>query len=435
MRIYDYLKQYENSDSYGFHMPGHKRNKELLDCDLPYGIDITEIDGFDDLHHADGIIKEAQERAAKLYQAGETHFLVNGSTVGSLSAILGVTSRGDKILVARNCHKSVYHAMELQGLEPVYIYPKYDVVSGLNGEISAEEVRDILNCDEDIKAVVIVSPTYDGVVSDVRAIAEVVHEKGIPLIVDEAHGAHFGFHSYFPTNANALGADLVIHSVHKTLPSLTQTALLHMNGDLVCRKKVRKYLHMLQSSSPSYVLMASIDSCVDFLEKNAKEVFEKYVDLLNNARSQLKALKHLKVEEAQCYDRSKLVISVRKANITSRELADRLRKKYHLETEMTAGHYVLLMTSVADTEEGIRRLVTALKEIDSSVEASEIEQKILSLPKAKKGEKNISKKYCYLYPPGIPIVTPGEEMTEEVQAYITMHKELGFDLVETEEGE
>lgn len=435
MRIYDYLKQYENSDSYGFHMPGHKRNKELLDCDLPYGIDITEIDGFDDLHHADGIIKEAQERAAKLYQAGETHFLVNGSTVGILSAILGVTSRGDKILVARNCHKSVYHAMELRGLEPVYIYPEYDVVSGLNGAISAEEVRDILNCDEDIKAVVIVSPTYDGVVSDVRAIAEVVHEKGIPLIVDEAHGAHFGFHSYFPTNANALGADLVIHSVHKTLPSLTQTALLHMNGDLVCGKKVRKYLHMLQSSSPSYVLMASIDSCVDFLEKNAKEVFEKYVDLLNNARSQLKALKHLKVEEAQCYDRSKLVISVRKANITSRELADRLRKKYHLETEMTAGHYVLLMTSVADTEEGFQRLVTALKEIDSSVEASEIEQKILPLPKAKKGEKNISKKYCYLYPPGIPIVTPGEEMTEDVKAYITMHKELGFDLVETEEGE
>ncbi len=435
MRIYDYLKRYENSDYYGFHMPGHKRNKDLLECDLPYGIDITEIDGFDDLHHADGIIKEAQERAARLYQAGETHFLVNGSTVGILSAILGVTERGDKILVARNCHKSVYHAMELQGLEPVYIYPEYDAVSGLNGVISAEEVREILNCEGDIKAIVIVSPSYDGVVSDVRAIAEVAHEKGIPLIVDEAHGAHFGFHSYFPENSNVLGADIVIHSVHKTLPSLTQTALLHMNGELVCREAVRKYLHMLQSSSPSYVLLASIDTCMEFLEREGAVAFEDYVSRLNHIRNGLKALKHLKVEETECYDKSKLVISVRNADITSKELADTLREKYHLQAEMTAGHYVLLMTSVGDTEEGFKRLVRALKEIDNSVKSCEKEQVVLPLPKAKKGERFISDKYCYLYPPGIPIVTPGEEITEEVQAYIRMHKNLGFSIVGMEEGE
>ena len=264
--LYDRLKEYGRSDYYGFHMPGHKRNLTLLGEAFPYGIDITEIDGFDDLHHAEGILKSAQERAARVYHGEETHFLINGSSVGILSAIAGVTRRGDTILVARNCHKSVYHAIEMNGLNPVYLTPGFHTSVQMNTEISPQAVRKALTENPKIRAVVIVSPTYDGVVSDVEAIAEAVHEKGIPIIVDEAHGAHFGFHPYFPENANKKGADIVIHSLHKTLPSLTQTALLHMNGNFVNRGKVRRYLHMLQSSSPSYVLMASIDFCVDLLE-------------------------------------------------------------------------------------------------------------------------------------------------------------------------
>lgn len=435
LRLYDYLKDYENSDFYGFHMPGHKQNGELMDCDLPYGMDITEIDGFDDLHHADGILKEAQERAARLFHADETHFLVNGSTVGILSAILGVTERGDKILVARNCHKSAYHAMELGGLIPVYLYPEHDTKTGLNGAASAAEVKQLLTEEPGIKAVVIVSPTYDGVVSDVHAIAEIAHSHGVPLIVDEAHGAHFGFHPYFPENSNVKGADLVIHSVHKTLPSLTQTALLHMNGSLADRKQVRKYLHMLQSSSPSYVLMASIDACMDFLEKEGAKRFASYVEELECLRKALKAFKHLQVEETECYDKSKLVLSVRNADITSLELAKMLREKYHLETEMAAGHYVLCMTSVADTKEGFTRLLAALREIDANVRPCEKEQVVLPLPRARKGENEVAKDYLYLYPPGIPIVVPGEEMTEEVKAYLDLHKRLGFSIVGMEEGE
>ena len=251
------LTAYGASDHYGFHMPGHKRQLDLMEGISPYQIDITEIDGFDDLHHAEGILKEAQEQAAKVYHAEETHFLVNGSTAGILSAILGSTRRGDQILVARNCHKSVYHAIEMQELKPVYLYPGFDPEAQLNTEISAEDVRAALERHPGVRAVVIVSPTYDGIVSDVESIAEAVHVHDIPLIVDEAHGAHFGFHPYFPENANQKGADLVIHSLHKTLPALTQTALLHMNGERADRRRVRKYLHMLQTSSPSYVLMAS----------------------------------------------------------------------------------------------------------------------------------------------------------------------------------
>ncbi len=212
--LYDSLREYSASDYYGFHMPGHKRVFKPAEG-IPYELDITEIEGFDDLHHAKGILKKAQERAARVFGAQETHFLVNGSTAGILSALLGTTDRGDMVLAARNCHKSVYHALDMQGLTPVYLYPEFDTDAGLNAGITAEDVEEALKMHPQIRAVVIVSPTYDGVVSDVARIAEIVHAYGIPLIVDEAHGAHFGFHPYFPENANTRGADVVIHSIHK----------------------------------------------------------------------------------------------------------------------------------------------------------------------------------------------------------------------------
>ena len=375
MTLFEKLTAYRDSDYYGFHMPGHKRNAALTGTDLPYGIDITEIDGFDDLHHARGILKAAQERAARLYGAEETCYLVNGSTVGILSAILGCTDRGDKILVARNCHKSVYHAVFMKELRAEYIYPQYLEEEELNGEICVGDVRRILRenakTDEEkehIRAVVIVSPTYDGVVSDVRAIADAAHEYGIPLIVDEAHGAHFGFDSYFPQNANACGADVVIHSLHKTLPSLTQTALLHMNGDLAERGEIRRYLHMLQSSSPSYVLMAGMDECMRLLETRKQELFGIYVKNLEQTREQLKQLNVLQLTETSHFDKSKLVISTKNTDKSGKWLYRELLERYHLQMEMAAGNYIIAMTSLADTQEGFARLVAALREIDRRLE-------------------------------------------------------------------
>lgn len=444
--IYEYLEEYRKSDYYGFHMPGHKRNEDLMKSKLPYGIDITEIEGFDDLHHADGIIKEAQERAARLYHADETHFLVNGSTVGILSAIMGATRKGDKILVARNCHKSVYNAIFMQELMPVYLYPEHHKEIGLNGEICPEEVQKILEQDSDIKVVMIVSPTYDGVVSDIEKIAEIVHNYGAMLIVDEAHGAHFSLHPYFPENANVKGADIVIHSVHKTLPSLTQTALLHMNGMLVNRERIRMYLHMLQSSSPSYVLMASIDECLELLETEGVELFSHYVDNLCEIRKELGKLQKLQLVETRSYDKSKLVISVRGTNLTSRNLSKLLLEKYHLQMEMTAGDYVLAMTSVGDTKEGLQRFLKALKEIDSTLEYQEESPLLGEFPKAEVVCKSsevlseakselvlweeavgkVTMEYAYLYPPGVPIVVPGERVTEKVIKCLNTYRELGF---------
>ena len=179
--LYRKLKEYANTGYYPFHMPGHKRNTALIGSELPYELDITEIDGFDDLHHSEGILKELQEYAACVYHAEETHYLVNGSTVGLLSAVMGSTNSGDCILMARNCHKSVYNAVFMNQLHPIYIYPE-------NGAINPGEVKRILEENPNVKIVVITSPTYEGVVSDVERIAGIVHEKGIPLIMDEAHG-------------------------------------------------------------------------------------------------------------------------------------------------------------------------------------------------------------------------------------------------------
>ena len=452
--IYEKLKMYSDSDYYGFHMPGHKRNLDLMRGTSPYEIDITEIDGFDDLHHAEGILLEAQERAAELYHAEETHYLINGSTVGILSAIAGVTQRGDTILEARNCHKPVYHAIYMNELKPVYLYPYFDENVQLNTEISVQDVSRALNEHPQIRAVVIVSPTYDGVVSDVAAIAEVVHEKGLPLIVDEAHGAHFGFHPEFPERAYELGADIVINSLHKTLPSLTQTGLLHINGMIVNRERVRRYLDILQSSSPSYVLMGGIDACIRLIAGQGEKIFPPYVERLMAMRKRLKELQHLKLVEMEHYDISKVVISVSCADITSHQLYQKLLSEYHLQMEMVAGTYVLAMTSVGDTEEGMQRLSKAFLEIDRECRCREEADAFPLSGKqprletvyssaeveniADAGEKcsvksvsweesagAVSLEYAYLYPPGCPLIVPGERITKEavdLLAWYTNHE-------------
>lgn len=451
--LYEKLTSYSESDYYGFHMPGHKRNTHLMDENLPYQIDITEIEGFDDLHHADGILKDEQELAAKVYHADETHFLINGSTAGILSAIMGSVSRGEKILVARNCHKSVYHAIFMKELKPVYLYPEFYADLELNGEVKATDVEMHLQADPEIKAVVIVSPTYDGVISDIEAIAKVAHAHGVPLIVDEAHGAHLGFHSYFPENANTKGADIVIHSLHKTLPALTQTALLHINGELVDRASVKQYLDMLQTSSPSYVLMASIDACIQMLAKNMpecdgeikaqgafsradeqqlreKDIFGDYVQLLSDTRERLSQLKNLKIIETEHYDKSKIVISVKNVGgvYTSKQLYQELLDTYHLQMEMAAGSYVLAMTAVGDTKEGMDRLVKALLEIDERLGGlckAESQSASLELHFAE-SIGYISKEYAYVYPPGIPILVPGEMVTQDAVDELEKYAKLGF---------
>ena len=469
--LYEKLKAYGESDYYGFHMPGHKRNSRMLGAAgdvFPYEMDITEIDGFDNLHHCEGILKEAQERAASLFRAEESHFLVNGSTVGILSAIAGCTRRGDKILVSRHCHKSVYHAIELFELQPYYVYPRENdngiVSNEVNGEVKKEDIAQILKEEPGIKAVVIVSPTYEGVVSDIRGIAQVVHDAGIPLIVDEAHGSHFGFHPYFPENSNVCGADVVIHSLHKTLPAFTQTAILHLNGKIVDRERICKYLHMFETSSPSYLLMAGLDLCVQLLLKQGTQLFEQYVKELERTRQELGRLKYFSLEMPdanQQYDKGKLVLMSKNRWFNGKNLADKLLNEYHLQMEMSAGTYALAMMSIGDTKEGFDRLIEAMFKIDAEAERLEKEHsfketqemlqkenQITYLPRlervytsarvqeiAKKFRRSVcwedsigfvSMEYAYLYPPGTPLIVPGERISKDVIKILKQYYRMGY---------
>lgn len=490
------LTEYAGSDAYPFHMPGHKR-REIPDgipggFPDPYGIDITEIDGFDNLHHAEGILKDAMDEAAAIYRADRSWYLVNGSTCGILSAVFATTENGGKILTARNCHKAVYHAICLNRLEAEYLYPEEITEFGINGGIRAEDVRKALEKDAmrcagnsgnvrgkitKIQAVLITSPTYEGVVSDIRAIADAAHEYGIPLIVDEAHGAHLEYadqcHS-FPKSALEYGADIVIQSLHKTLPCFTQTAILHVKGKLVDQDRISRYLSMFQTSSPSYLFMAGMERCIRYMDGDGRNEMVRYEKRLEHFMERMEGLQVLEVLDREIcgkyrtvagWDPSKIVVSTMRAeDFHGEELAETLRRKYHLEMEMTAPEYVIAMTSLMDTEEGFERLGTALLEIDGAlrhcVESEQQKEKGESkgkkrceTPEATESKVShpvrrtliceamdadtertalqdtvgkVSAEFVYLYPPGIPIITPGEVFTDVIVEKIVAYKAAGL---------
>lgn len=453
--LYHKLIRYRDDNYYPMHMPGHKRNLEMCFMENPYGIDVTEIEGFDNLHQSEEILKEAMERAARVYSSEHTHFLVNGSTAGLLAGVAACTCRGDKVLMARNCHKSIYNAIFLNGLTPVYIYPQIDEKTGILCGILPEKLEQLLISNPDIKLAVITSPTYEGVLSDVETITSLVHSYGIPLMVDEAHGAHFGHSPYFPQSSVKKGADIVIHSVHKTLPSFTQTALLHVNGTRVDYERIKEYLSIYQSSSPSYILMAGIDHCMEILEKESGVVFKKFSHNLNEFYDNMKNLKYLKVYEMSDrlrayggydFDRSKITILTNHSSILGLELYDILLNMYKIQMEMVSKDYVLAITSICDKTEGFERLGNALRCIDKSISGGSREcgshleniflDMVLSSSEAynRQGEfilfnhsqGRISKEYAYLYPPGIPLIVPGEVISRELILKLQEYKSAGL---------
>lgn len=447
------LKALAQSDVYPFHMPGHKRQ---LSGFFPYELDITEIEGFDNLHHAKGLLFEAQQYAAQMYQSRKAYYLVNGSTCGILAAISAATTKGGRVLVARNCHKAVYNAIYLRGLKAEYVYPvatHYEI----QGQIQAADVERKLVEKPDIQAIVITSPTYDGLVSDIRAIADLAHTHGIPLIVDEAHGAHFGLDEAFPDNATVLGADAVIMSVHKTLPAPTQTALLHLCSDRINVTKMEKFLGIYETSSPSYVLMAGIEESLRLADEARGAQMKEYVRRLQIFREKMRRLTILRVpdradftgEEAYAYDIGKLLL-VTNGVISGKALQEKLLKQYGLQMEMSSGNYVLAMTSFMDTEEGLERLADALLEIDATLTVTDQKEmfspeKIYRQPKKameidevqdgestsvafSEAEGRICADYIYLYPPGIPVIVPGEVLDQQTLTVIETCQKMELDV-------
>lgn len=451
--LLEQLKMYGQSDIYPFHMPGHKRRTDL-GADA-YHLDITEVEGFDNLHHAQGILKEEQARLAQYVGAARSFFLVNGSTCGILAAISAAVSRGGKLLMARNSHKAAYHALFLRQLQAHYIYPGISSFD-IQGALAPDQIKSALEEDPEIAAVYVTSPTYDGVVSDIETIARIAHSFGKPLIVDEAHGAHFGFHPAFPKSAISCGADIVIQSVHKTLPAFTQSAVLHLCTDCVQAAAVEAYLDIYESSSPSYVLMAGMSRLVPFLQKEGKARFEALAEHLRQFYERSRTLRHLHVIQEEDFDRSqafardqsKILISTRHCNINGRQLYDQLLSDHRIQLEMCSGEYVTALCSLMDTQEGFERLGNALAQIDAGLEAKEVsgqgfvahvyrqKQQVCSIAEAleaahtvvelRESVGRISGEYVYLYPPGIPILVPGERIDPEFVSDVAQMKMRGM---------
>ena len=483
--LFEELRKHSESDIYPYHMPGHKRRPfGMLPGELSR-IDITEIDGFDNLHQPEGILDGLQREAAGLYGAEESFYLVNGSTCGILSAVSCALPEGGHILMARNCHRSAYHGIYLRGLRATYLYPPYLEEYGIYDALEPEEVRRALEREPDIGAVLVVSPTYEGRISDIRAIADIVHERGIPLIVDEAHGAHLGLADGFPKNSCQQGADLVIHSVHKTLPALTQTALLHVNGQRIDRGLLRRFLRIYQSSSPSYLLMAGIDNALRYVGLQGQEAFGAFRQRFEAMLDRLRGCRHLRflMDAGDRQDTGKLLIYTKQSGLTGKQLYDILLGRYHLQPEMAYTGFVLAMFTVNDGEEAYRRMTEALLAIDGALEegmAHTPEKRAEgraaeapgsgeyrpgagalcgegagesaghgrnrgtgrsgAIPLAKawdmpteqialaESEGRYIGEFINLYPPGVPLLVPGERMTGELIGKISEAEEQGLEV-------
>lgn len=443
MSIYEALVRYGEKEIYPMHMPGHKRRDTFSMCN-PYAIDVTEVEGTDNLHHPEGIIRELMNQMREIYHTRESYVLVNGSTCGILTAISACCHRGDVIIMDRNCHRSVYHAVYLLDLKPVYLYRKQDRETGIALELEAGQIREALERNS-ASCVVVTSPTYEGIVSDIRAIAGEVHRKEIPLIVDEAHGAHFAWEERMPEAAMELGADIVVESLHKTLPAFTQTGVLHVCSERVKKELVERYLDIYETSSPSYILLAGVGQCIDWMLRNGREAFTKYWEHLEEFEERAKRWKTLKLWRNPAKEPSKLVIRTEEKTLDGHELAEILRNQYAVEIEMATSGYILAMTSVCDSQEGFWRLADALEKLDKE-QGKCNPMKKSSSEKMFSGENDnsgcgsasfpvrmgiydamnfpyreipvqesvgeISAEYVFFYPPGIPFLVPGEEITE-----------------------
>ena len=430
-------------------MPGHKFGQvaELDKINL-LNLDNTEVPGLDNLYEAEDVIKEAMVLMADFYGAKESIFLTNGSTAGILASILATCKSGETLIIARNVHHSVWHGLILSGVTPVYLSPHYDAMEDMLTDISAEKVREAFEQYPEAKGILLVSPTYEGVVSDIQAIAQVTHELNKILIVDEAHGAHFVLGKPFPTSSVHQGADLVIQSMHKTLPALTQSGLLHIGSDKVPYEEVVESLRMIQTSSPSYMMMGIMDYTRAYIETHQTEITKDYITPLVAFRRRLGSnLKYLRLLEYQAvgYDISKVVISTLNTSINGYELADILNREYHIVSEAATMSYIILMTTMADNEKQLGHLEACLYQIDGTLEKKEVAQissndfMIHDFFKGKRPrsiyyghkawesleatEGKWSAQNVMLYPPGIPILCMGEQITNRHRTLIKRFKE------------
>jgi arginine decarboxylase len=466
--LFTKLKEHAGRNPVQFHIPGHKKGQgtdpEFRDFIGPnaLSIDLINIEPLDDLHHPHGVIREAQELAAEAFGADYTFFSVQGTSGAIMTMVMSVLSPGDKIIVPRNVHKSVLSAIILAGGRPIFVHPEMDERLGIAHGITACQVEKALQRHPDSKAVLVINPTYYGVAGNLKEIVDRVHERGIPVLVDEAHGVLTHFHERLPISAMDAGADMAATSVHKLGGSLTQSSVLNVKAGLVNPRRVQSIISMLTTTSTSYLLMASLDAARRYLAVHGREIIERTLGLADLARKRINEIpgllcvgrEWLGSDALYDLDETKLLIHLKNLGITGHDAERWLREHHNIEVELSDLYNILCLITPGDTEETVGQLITALEDLsrhfydpdrrtEIRIHLPEIPELVLSPREAFYSETvsipfeesagRVIAEFIMIYPPGIPVLLPGERITEDNIAYIREHIRAGLPVQGTED--
>ncbi len=466
--LFDALLEYVDRETVPFHVPGHKKGEGIEKSfkafmgENPFKIDVTVFQLVDSLHHPTGAIKKAQELAADAYGADYSFFSIHGTSGAIQAMIMSVVSEGDTILVPRNVHKSITAGIILSGAIPVYMQPELDKKLGIAQGVTPQTVENTLKENPHAKAVLIINPTYYGVATELEAIAEIVHSYEIPLIVDEAHGPHLAFSDKLPMSAMEAGADLCAQSTHKIIGAMTQASLLHVKTKYVSETRVQQIMNLLQTTSPSYLLLASLDTSRKQIALDGEELLDKAIKNASYLRDEINKIPgfHSFGEEilgnpgVYSLDPTKVCITCRELGITGFDLDMILSNKYHIQMELSDLYNTLAVMSFGDTLESIEKLIAALKEISEEyhkkqppkpdfLDIPSIPKQVLVPREAFNAHKEsvlledsigeISGEFLMAYPPGIPVLCPGEVITQEIITYVSELKRTGLYVQGTED--
>jgi arginine decarboxylase len=467
---FDVLLDYVDSGVIPFHTPGHMQGRGMDAAFREFvgenvlAIDLTQIRGLDDLLQPSEAIDEAQRLAADAYGADRSFFLINGSTSGNQIMMMAAANPGEKIALPRNAHKSAMGGLIMSGVMPVYMQPEVDEALHMDHTVTPQTVAETLRRHPDCKAVYVVSPTYYGVAADLAGIAEVAHGHEVPLIVDEAWGPHFRFHPALPIDALSAGADLCINSTHKMLGSLSQTAMLHQKGARIKADRLAAIVKLFLSTSPNLVLVASLDVARRQMALEGRALLSRTIDLANDARRRLN-----EIDGIYCFgtelegrpgvfdlDPTKITVTVKALGYTGYEAEEILRRRYNVQCELADLFNCLALFTIGTTRESADRFVYGVQElaredrpIDVFSPSGVLERRLQSgtyaLPKIppvrmspreaflaptelvpfKTSAGRICAEVITPYPPGIPVISPGEEITPEIIAYLDLELRAG----------
>jgi arginine decarboxylase len=460
--LFEAMRDYISKDMAAYHTPGHKQGKgispefiDLVGVNV-FRMDLCELPEVDNLHDAVTVIKEAQELAASAYSADRSFFLVNGSTTGNNVMVMTVCDPGDKIIIPRNIHKSALGGIILSGAIPVYVDAMWDEELGISHGINIEKLEEALIANPDVKGVLLVNPTYYGVVTDLKKVVDLVHKYNRPVLVDEAHGPHFHFHDALPCSALVAGADMVVQSTHKILSAMTQSSMLHVREGRVNIKRAKNVLQLIHSTSPNYVLMASLDVARRQMVLHGRELLERTINLAEDARARLN-----KIPGITCFGRekcgrfgifdldvTKLVINFSGIGLSGFHALDILNERYNVQSEMATLYNVLELVTIGNDQADLDKLVNAVEDIasrDDYEKDMRVESRVPPIPPIPKATMSprdaffaptekvpfansigrVCAEIVSPYPPGIPILAPGEQITQTIVEYLQIIYEHG----------